>query len=270
MSLILDALSRSERERRAQEQSVPDLLLAPTTTASHRAPAPGWMIAALLLLLFAAGAWWLWPTAGSSLNPAATGPGTAKSAEDATSAPLAVAPPSVLPAAEDAGAATRTRQEDPDTDAAVRALYARPEMETLSAAEASSGREPTTAAVSPAPPAEAPGDAPEDAGEESKVDIEQVLQAARRTLADGALAPHATPLLGNFSRQFRDRVPTLMYLRHDFANDGTAAVVINGESLRAGQRVDGVLVREILPDSVILRFDGQEFRLRALNSWINL
>ena len=43
------------------------------------------------------------------------------------------------------------------------------------------------------------------------------------------------------------------------------------KQLRVGGMVaPGVKLVEILPDSVVLSHDGREFRLRALNSWINL
>jgi hypothetical protein len=48
-------------------------------------------------------------------------------------------------------------------------------------------------------------------------------------------------------------------------------VVLNGKELRpGGQPASGVKVVEILPDSVVLDYRGTEFRLRALNSWVNL
>jgi len=106
---------------------------------------------------------------------------------------------------------------------------------------------------------------------ETPVDLEQVLREVRRASANDSLSEHPVPVLESLSQQFRDRVPTLMYLRHDYAGDqGSSSVLINGESLRVGQRTRSVQVVEILPDSVILRFDGRDFRLRALNSWINL
>ena len=47
--------------------------------------------------------------------------------------------------------------------------------------------------------------------------------------------------------------------------------LINGNSARVGGRVaPGVQVTEILPDSVVLEHAGRAFRLKALNSWVNL
>ena len=47
-------------------------------------------------------------------------------------------------------------------------------------------------------------------------------------------------------------------------------MTLNGRRLLVGQRVDGIEVLEILNDSVVLRAGGIEFRLRALNTWVNL
>jgi len=47
-------------------------------------------------------------------------------------------------------------------------------------------------------------------------------------------------------------------------------VLINRERRRAGDSTAGVHVREILPDSVVLGYRDTVFRLRALNSWVNL
>ena len=47
--------------------------------------------------------------------------------------------------------------------------------------------------------------------------------------------------------------------------------MLNSKSVKVGGNVaPGVEVDEILPDSVVLDYRGTQFRLRALNSWINL
>jgi hypothetical protein len=46
---------------------------------------------------------------------------------------------------------------------------------------------------------------------------------------------------------------------------------MNGNTVKAGGSVvPGMKVEEILPDSVVLNYQGTQFRLRALNSWVNL
>lgn len=108
------------------------------------------------------------------------------------------------------------------------------------------------------------------APEASRLDPLEILNEVRAAEASSDLAPHPVPLLAEQSKQYRDSVPTLIYLSHDFNSRGVSMVRINGEDLREGQRTRQVLVREILPDSVVLSFKETEFRLRALNSWVNL
>lgn len=125
---------------------------------------------------------------------------------------------------------------------------------------------PQTAAEPAAAAAPALAPASEDA-----VDIASLVTAAEEALEDVRLAEHPAPFLGDLSQQRRDAVPTLMYRQHDYRTDGGSTVTINGQQARAGQTVGrGVKVEEILPDSAVLNHEGQQFRLRALNSWVNL
>ncbi|MEM6302992.1 MAG: general secretion pathway protein GspB [Pseudomonadota bacterium] len=106
--------------------------------------------------------------------------------------------------------------------------------------------------------------------EEEAVDLVQALSQLQANRQTQALTPHPTPMLLSQSKQFKDSVPTLLYQQHDFNPVGVSTVTINGQVLRERQRTRGVEVREILVDSVVLRFSETEFRLRALNSWVNL
>lgn len=86
------------------------------------------------------------------------------------------------------------------------------------------------------------------------------------------LTGHPAPFLADLSQQRKDAIPTLLYSSHDYRDDGgQSSVRINGTVATAGQNLGkGVAVEEILSDSVVLRYEGQVFRLRALNSWVNL
>jgi hypothetical protein len=57
---------------------------------------------------------------------------------------------------------------------------------------------------------------------------------------------------------------------HQYSGDDSTFVELNGSRLRAGESSDTIRVIEILADSVIVSAAGIDFRLRALNSWINL
>ena len=114
-----------------------------------------------------------------------------------------------------------------------------------------------------------PPQAPENSQEETEIDIEALLTRAQEALGEESLSEHPSPLLEMLSQQQKDNIPTIVYSQHDW-NADESSVVLNGERLNAGQRVGSIRVVEILSDSVVLRWQDIEFRLRALNSWINL
>ncbi|MBK6740148.1 MAG: general secretion pathway protein GspB [Haliea sp.] len=80
------------------------------------------------------------------------------------------------------------------------------------------------------------------------------------------------PFLIDLSQQVKDSIPTVYYLRHDYSNNASlSTVVLNSKTLSVGgSPVPGMKIEEILPDSVVLNYQGTQFRLRALNSWVNL
>lgn len=102
------------------------------------------------------------------------------------------------------------------------------------------------------------------------VDLAKAMQQAARAAGESTLVPHPVVLLENLSQQQKDRVPTIVYSDHVFAAADIGSVELNGKRMLAGQQAGGIEVVEILTDSVILRAGGSEFRLRALNTWVNL
>lgn len=102
------------------------------------------------------------------------------------------------------------------------------------------------------------------------IDLEKAIAEAARAVGEQSLVPHAATMIENLSQQQKDDIPTLIYSVHDYQADGSAAVELNGQRLKVGQRAGQVMVRDILIDSVILENSGVTFRLTALNSWINM
>lgn len=102
------------------------------------------------------------------------------------------------------------------------------------------------------------------------LDIAAVVARVQAELGERALVAHATPLIENLSQQKKNAIPTVMYTGHDWQPGGTSWVTLNGMALREGQKNSGFEVEEILTDSVILNYRGTAFRLRSLNSWVNL
>jgi hypothetical protein len=104
------------------------------------------------------------------------------------------------------------------------------------------------------------------------IDIEKAVLQAREDLKDERLDEHPAPFIAELSQQAKNDIPTIYYQRHDYSGDSArSSVMLNSKSVKVGGNVaPGVKLDEILPDSVVLDYRGTQFRLRALNSWINL
>ena len=120
-------------------------------------------------------------------------------------------------------------------------------------------------------PVMTPSNAPSDASSIAPpIDLVAAIERAAREVGEPNLVPHPTVLLENLSQQQKDQIPTIVYTEHVYAEGAAPAVELNGQRLRPGQRVGTMTVEDILVDSVILRVNGISFRLRALNTWVNL
>ncbi len=106
--------------------------------------------------------------------------------------------------------------------------------------------------------------------EDGAIDLAELVRRAESQLGKPALVPHDAALLEDLSQQQKDAIPTIMYSSHDWNPGGVSRVTLNGEALTVGERRGGLKVEEILPDSVVLNWRETAFRLRALNSWVNL
>lgn len=294
MSLILEALNRSRRE---QQNASP----VPGVDSVHFEPEANRRSARWLWLLAAAGLILLAGFLLGGLFNRAEGPAVLPTPEHAevtssTAAQSDGVPPTSVDAAapisvEPLGAgyaAASAVQPNAPTPAAVESSAAEPSPEPqASADDVSALYAGTSPAVQEAPVATPPATVSDERAlkdaaasptetkpsteTESSVDIAALAAAAEQALEDVRLAEHPAPFLGELSQQRKDAIPTLMYLQHDYRQDGGSSVTINGQQASAGQSVGrGVRVEEVLPDSVVLSQDGEQFRLRALNSWVNL
>lgn len=281
MSLILDALNRSRQD----SEEMPGLSSVHTVeTPPKDSHWLQWLLVAALGLAVLAIGWLLIERTPQPVAlPADVAAKTAKPAaapeldrpppvEKTPVAPQvkpAVAPaPAVAPSpapeplvSADRRPATspaQVQRDPPEVDAGVAALYEQP---------------PQPVPARPAPTARQSGtESPANVSRvEEAVDIEKLVEQAQAELKDASLTEHPVPLLSSLSQQTKDGIPTLMYQRHDYSGDPSrSSVVINGKTLRAGASGGGIKVEEILPDSVVLEVQGVRFRLRALNSWVNL
>lgn len=152
------------------------------------------------------------------------------------------------------------------------ALYESARAQSVTTAPAS----PRTAAAPASPPATASADPRPKSAEPEALDIKRLVQAAQAELefAQEQAQPvqeHSAPFIAELSQAGKDAIPTLIYSGHDYAGGPESAVMINNKRLRVGGSAGaGVKVEEILENSVVLSHRGTLFRLRALNSWVNL
>ena len=171
------------------------------------------------------------------------------------------------------------RKVEPDSaDSAVAALYAGTGEKTATVQD--TGTEEKAATVQDAGTGEkgAAAQTPVSAKNEnsslaeSPIDIEEVLARTEEAVKTARLREHSAPFLSTLSQQVKNDIPTMLYSAHDYSSkSGQSSVVINGKSLREGGNIaGGVKLDEILSDSIVLSHRGTQFRLRALNSWVNL
>jgi len=297
VSLILDALKRSEAE---ENRAAPISLVGDPSIQSESTP--NRLVASLAVLAVAffivLGFWWLEPGSsedrGHSTAAAMAPDGEAKT-EDGTVASVSQEAPSQRSLAQPSEAPNPVIAEfdnpavsmgdqsgrpatDPDAgelaalnramwvDAGVLGSEMADQVDaSLTDQGAGAGRIQQAAVAEKTPTLldEGQVDAPE-------IDLQEVMERLALEAGGAALAPHPVPLLENLTQQQKDRVPTIIYSAHQFGGDNPAFVELNGSRLKEGESDRTIRVDEILDDSVILSAVGTQFRLKALNSWINL
>jgi general secretion pathway protein B len=114
--------------------------------------------------------------------------------------------------------------------------------------------------------------------EAAPLDVEAIAGAAQKTLDERVTEPdevvveHAAPMISELKQRDKDEIPSIFFSSHHWSTVASERVVtLNGEARREGDRVKpGLVLVEILEDSIVLDYRGTEFRLRSLNSWVNL
>ena len=287
MSLILEALNRSQRERQADNGppglDTPAYIDGSGEQRRWRSTAIWLALLAALLLVGLLGFNALTrdpppgkapARSGSQLNTVASEkatkpdslpqlqpkpvpkPAPKRAAEVAANPAPKVSRPAVQPASTDTGvAALYDKQSE--------ALPIQPEPDITSA---------TVVAEPNVKPATTEKPTTELRVTEQPINIEDVLARTEEALKTARLQEHAAPFITDLSQQKKDEIPSIMYSHHDFStNSSQSAVVLNGKTLKTGQKLTaGMKLDEILPDSIVLSHRGEQFRLRALNSWVNL
>ena len=242
MSLILEALRKSEAERRRGH--MPDLHaeLPPVPARAATATPWRWRVALAAAALLALAAWWTTPALRSRENVAATQP----SATVVAAAPalprvsrLQPMPPSQRPSVQAKPSAASTADAG-DTSPAAR----------IAAKAAPSGEEDHRArADATAAPAETP---------------RPTAQSTTATpLPPPAAGADVAPMqLSDLAPQARKALPPLRLSMHLWNDDPSRRfVILDGERLAEGDRIGNLVVTTIVRDGVLLDWNGRALKV---------
>lgn len=292
MSLILDALNRAERERRNADNRVPDLQtihVPAAKPAQQKNRNNVWMFLLSVVLAVIIAAVLIWQQRDEVLS--VTAPvvvqqevakaeqavvpeivnreaGTPVVPEATPQTPVTIVEPQPYTTATTESAApvefTETESAAETTVDELAALYATAdELESTPApAEPQSLYEPEPEPI-PAP----------------VVAVQETLPPASTSLPPAMLVQEDVrnyeslrnlPDIGDLPWNLRQEIPSINYARHNF-EDGQTSVMINGRAWQTGAVLAPDLkLEEIYTDGVIMSFRQVRFKLRALNSWINM
>lgn len=292
MSLILEALKKSERERRLGETpSIGSPVIAVRRQRS-RLPLLIGLIAAALVI-----GWWLRREAPATATPETTAASTA--AVPAAAPAVNPAPPPVRAAEPPERAQSNADARMPRSKAALdataamapdlRAKVKNGEIVVANPNLLIPGRSSTIASpdnMPSPPPAIAPIDAPPGAerqvmrmaNPQTLSDREKLAEtkqpsspavaaptAAKDPAAPAEAAPVARPsgslmLLWELPYAKRREIPELKVTMHVFASEPAQRfIIVNGDRHVEGDDLEGLKVIEIRADGVVLEFDGQRF-----------
>lgn len=300
MSMILDALQRADRERQKQDQPLPSLE-TPVAPPPVKAPTPkklwwvtgagvGLSLMAALLVIALDRPSSPASTSGTPVRPVhaeqpsqVPEPTTEPAAETPTEKPPAIAELYQSPQVEDDSVTalyrTATRDGTPASSAEDASNVVAIEGADGHTQELSDRPEPAAVRLSEAEPAKQA--APEatasktELSEAESATTESVETAPSETVArESAPAAEPTPTVPgvrDLPWNLQQTMPSLNYQRHDYRNGAASRVVINGQERRAGQQVAPDLTLErIEEDGAVMRYRGHQFKLQALNSWVNM
>ena len=246
MSLILDALNKSGRERGAGE-AAPGL---DSPLPYPRIDVPPWRA-------------WVWPALAALFALVALGLWLDGGGDDGQQA---AAPAAGTVAVRDAG---------PDSPA--------PSAPPATATPATDASDPTPANSSAEKPAISPEQAQiaalysglADEDEFPPINVDILTKAARAQLderrASDSIAEDGVPFVGDLSQSVKDEIPSVYFIAHHWSTVlDEREVVLNGETRKEGDIIKpGLRLVEIGEHSILLDFRGTEFRLPSLSSWVN-
>lgn len=248
MSYILDALRKSETERR--QGRVPDL--GQQVQMIHKpkkksVPVLAW-VAVGLVLNAAILAWAFWPGATriGAQEPAGE---AAEAATPATGGDPAVpGPEPVLAEPKPTPQAVPERSSPKGGDTLVDAIEIPVPAVSGAPAEEPDRERPTVIVPTPREPS--------------------AVNPSRA--ADNDATAQRTPHLVELPLSFQKRVPDLIFNSHIYASEPSSRrVMINDHYLRPGESFSGITVERITEEGVELSMDGRRFRVGVVRNWVS-
>lgn len=248
MSLILEALKKSEEQRRLGE--MPNLGTPITATRRRRSPMP-WLAAAVVVAIAAAGGWRYLRHASA---PAAGEPAPIKAAVSPEAAAVKT------PAAQRQPAKPASPAPAAQTAPAVAATPATPAPTPVAAPKREAAPPPSAPATPPAPPpaalaASVPAAAPAPAPPPSA-------PAAPAPAPPPAPVANDVPTIDDLPSNVRSALPALPITMQVYSPDPKRRfVIIDGTRVVEGESLRGVTVQEIRPAGLVLEFQGRRVLL---------
>lgn len=292
MSLILDALNRADRERKNTD-TTPDI----NTVHEFGFQPPGKPKAKIVVMLISvvlllAGLWFAYQFLRNRSVSDASAQQTAThlpaSAQSSVSRSVASTNGNRSPATTNEGTAKTTTRSAAssiatisESESAINSLYADSDDGQLPKTENQVSdlykepeESPVVQSVPIAPQTITPVTLVEDAAPAASTDntvTTTTASAPAISTKKNYAALKNIPDLSELPVSFQQEIPSMLYTQHNFSADGISNVMINGRPRLARTVIaDNLSLDEIYVDGILLRFRERKFKLRALNSWVNM
>jgi general secretion pathway protein A len=97
-----------------------------------------------------------------------------------------------------------------------------------------------------------------------------ISETAKNEVSDDLSVPQniETKPLSDMPSWLQESLPKMKFEMHIYASDGQGWVRVNGQDIHEGQHITAkLMLSKILPQQVILNFQGEQFSMPALSSW---
>ena len=256
MSLILDALNRADQERSEQNHSL-GLFTPPNSGKSHNYPLKRWFLEALIVI--AAIVFYLYSQHSNKQGPIPTVTQTPIAVQadspntDIQVSTSAVQEPELLPPHLTPTNKKSIESDQSQSSKAIDRLYQKQLQANAATTKINKNKASTTTKPKP------------------EIITPPLPSSSFTNNDDGLSIFRQMPLLSQMPTRFQASVPNIDYSVHIYSEKaGLGFVTLNDRKRKIGDEIaPGLILIQILNDSVVLDYNGRQFRLLSLNSWIN-